>query len=190
MHKAIYFSDEAIIHGIRQEEEDALAYLYQAHYPMILHFIQNNSGTDEEAKDIYQEGIVVFYEKIKAGTLELNCQIKTYLYSVCRHLWLKRLAEKNKYNGSVADSDVYLNLENDAPAQEENEQKFSIMGQALNQLGEPCKTLLEDYYLQDLSMQHITEKFGYTNADNAKNQKYKCLLRLKKLFFSMYKLEA
>jgi hypothetical protein len=35
-------------------------------------------------------------------------------------------------------------------------------------------------------MQQLAEMFGYTNADNAKNQKYKCLMRLKKLFFSQY----
>jgi hypothetical protein len=35
-------------------------------------------------------------------------------------------------------------------------------------------------------MDDITEKFGYTNADNAKNQKYKCLKRLKKTFFEVY----
>ncbi len=190
MHRVLYFSDEAIIHGIKHDDEDALAYLYQVNFPMILHFIQNNSGTADEAKDVYQEGIIVFYEKIKAGTLELNCQIKTYLYSVCRRLWLKRLTEKNKYTVLVTDSDGYLDLKSEEPALEENEHKFSIMAQALQQLGEPCKTLLEDFYLQDLSMQLITEKFNYTNADNAKNQKYKCLLRLKKLFFSIYKLEV
>ncbi|MDQ4142046.1 MAG: sigma-70 family RNA polymerase sigma factor, partial [Bacteroidota bacterium] len=119
MHKALYFSDEAIIHGIVNDDEEALAYLYRLHFPMILHFIQNNNGTDDEAKDIYQESIIVFYEKIKAGTLELNCQIKTYLYSVCRRLWLKRLTEKSKYTGSVNDSDVYLNLLSEAPALEE-----------------------------------------------------------------------
>jgi hypothetical protein len=36
-------------------------------------------------------------------------------------------------------------------------------------------------------METIREKFGYTNADNAKNQKYKCLQRLKKLFFDAHK---
>jgi predicted DNA-binding protein YlxM (UPF0122 family) len=54
------------------------------------------------------------------------------------------------------------------------------------ELGEPCCTLIQDYYWQDLSMETIAEKFGYTNADNAKNQKYKCLQRLKKYFFSKY----
>jgi hypothetical protein len=54
-------------------------------------------------------------------------------------------------------------------------------------MGEPCKTILEDYYIRKMSMQDISEKFGYTNAENAKNQKYKCLMRLKKLFFDQYK---
>jgi DNA-directed RNA polymerase specialized sigma24 family protein len=63
---------------------------------------------------------------------------------------------------------------------------FSIMNRALNSLGEPCKSLLEGYYLNKKGMQELADDFGYTNADNAKNQKYKCLMRLKKLFFSQY----
>jgi len=189
MHKVLYFSDEALLEGIRNEEAAALAYLYKHHYPMILHFVQNNNGTDDEAKDIYQEAVIVFYEKVKDQNLELNCQIKTYLYSICRRLWLKKLALKNRFACMVIDSDTFVQVEAEVAELEENEVKFKKMGEALVQLGEPCKTLLEDFYMQDLSMQSITEKFGYTNADNTKNQKYKCLMRLKKLFFSLYKAE-
>ncbi|RZK15573.1 MAG: sigma-70 family RNA polymerase sigma factor, partial [Flavobacterium sp.] len=53
----------------------------------------------------------------------------------------------------------------------------------LDHLGEPCKTIIQDFYIHNLSMQDICEKFGYTNTDNAKTQKYKCLQRLKKIFF-------
>jgi len=190
MQKVLYFSDEALLEGIRNEEETALAYLYKLHYPMILHFVQNNSGTDDEAKDIYQEAIIVFYEKVREQQLELNCQIKTYLYSICRRLWLKRLALKNRFSGMVMDSDAFIQVEEEVAESEEKELKFQKMGDALVLLGEPCKTLLEDFYLQDLSMQSITEKFGYTNADNTKNQKYKCLMRLKKLFFTLYNTEV
>ena len=63
---------------------------------------------------------------------------------------------------------------------------FAIMDRALNSLGEPCKSLLESYYLGKKGMNEIAIDFGYTNADNAKNQKYKCLMRLKKLFFAQY----
>jgi RNA polymerase sigma factor (sigma-70 family) len=190
MHNVLYFSDEALLVGIRNEDEGALAYLYKQHYPMILHFVQNNTGTDDEAKDIYQEAVIIFYEKIKEGTLELNCQIKTYLYSICRRLWLKRLALKNRFAGVVSESDSFVDIEEDFVQAEEKEVKFEKMAEALSLLGEPCKTLLEDFYIQDLSMQHITEKFGYTNSDNTKNQKYKCLMRLKKLFFTIYKTEV
>lgn len=190
MHKVLYFSDEAILAGIRNEDEDALSYLYNHHFPMILHFVQNNNGTDDEAKDIYQEAVIIFYEKVRHGALELNCQIKTYLYSVCRRLWLKRLALKNRFTGVISESDTFVEVEADLSAADEQEEKFNIMEQALNLLGEPCKTLLEDFYIQDLSMQTITDKLGYTNADNTKNQKYKCLMRLKKLFFNIYKAET
>jgi DNA-directed RNA polymerase specialized sigma24 family protein len=64
--------------------------------------------------------------------------------------------------------------------------ELGIMERALNSLGEPCKSLLESFYIEKKSMDEIASLFGYTNADNAKNQKYKCLMRLKKLFFSQY----
>lgn len=63
------------------------------------------------------------------------------------------------------------------------------MRESMSGLGEPCRGIIEDFYIHDLSMEAISEKFGYTNADNAKNQKYKCLQRLKKLFFAKYKNE-
>ena len=61
------------------------------------------------------------------------------------------------------------------------------MEESLAKVGEPCKTLLEEFYIHKKQMQEIAEMFGYTNADNAKTQKYKCLVRLKKLFFQQYK---
>ncbi|MEJ8802978.1 RNA polymerase sigma factor [Pontibacter sp. H249] len=187
MKKSLYEMDEAVIEGIRRDDERALAYLYKLYFPMISHFILSNSGTEDEAKDIYQEGVIVFYEKIRDNSLELSCQIKTYLYSVCRRLWLKRLAEKGRYTTKLDETGDLVPVEEDTQQHEEQERQFGIMGEALGQLGEPCRSLLEDYYIHTQSMQVITEKFGYTNSDTAKNQKYKCLQRLKKLFFATYK---
>lgn len=157
---------------------------------MISHFILSNSGTDDEAKDIYQEGVIVFYEKIRDNSLELSCQIKTYLYSVCRRLWLKRLAEKGRFASKLDETDSFVPVDEDTLQYEEQERQFGIMGEALEQLGEPCRSLIEDFYIRMQNMQDITDKFGYTNTDTAKNQKYKCLQRLKKIFFATYKPEV
>jgi hypothetical protein len=62
-----------------------------------------------------------------------------------------------------------------------------MMEKAILGLGEPCKSLLEAFYIEKKNMQEIAVGFGYTNAENAKTQKYKCLMRLKKIFFSHYK---
>ncbi|RNI31105.1 RNA polymerase sigma factor [Rufibacter latericius] len=182
-------TDAAIIEGILQDDDTALGRLYKLHFPMVLFFVQSNNGTEDDAKDIFQEAVIVFYEKIKASQLELNCQIKTYLYSICRRLWLKRLSRSSRFShGMIEDTEAELapQADGDAEQAEQNELKFEAMGNALAQLGEPCKTLLEDFYLRSMGMPEITEKFGYTNVDSAKNQKYKCLMRLKKLFFLDY----
>ena len=187
-------TDDALIAAIRSGDERALAHLYRLHWPMVSHFVLQNSGSEDDAQDVYQEGVMVFYEKVRDGSLELSCQIKTYLYAVCRRLWLKRLTSKSRFGVRLLDDEEHgphLNTgaEEDVLAAEEQDRRFSTMSEALSHLGEPCRSLLEGFYLLDKSMQDLTAEFGYTNADNAKNQKYKCLVRLKKLFFTHYKEE-
>ena len=77
-------------------------------------------------------------------------------------------------------------VEDDLEVHEKRNAEFAIMERAMGSLGEPCKSLLDAYYIRKKGMTEIATEFGYTNADNAKNQKYKCLMRLKKLFFAQY----
>ncbi len=152
---------------------------------MILQLIINNNGTEHDAKDIYQESIIILHDKIKSGDFELTSKLKTFLYSVCRRLWLKKLSHKSRFSEDIKDYEDHFSVESDLEQHEEKDQQFLLMNSALTQLGEPCKTIIEDFYIHSKSMQEICEKFGYTNADNAKTQKYKCLQRLKKLFFNL-----
>ncbi|RAV98755.1 RNA polymerase sigma factor [Pseudochryseolinea flava] len=179
-----YNSDDLIIAEIRKHNQMALRELYRAHYPMVRNLITNNSGSEQEAKDVYQEAVIVFYEKLQRADFVLTCKIKTYLYAVCRRLWLKRLAEKKMYTGNIESLETFLGVEDEVNDVEEKALAFKKMQVALGGLGEPCKTIITDFYIGDLGMEEIAIKFGYTNSDNAKNQKYKCLQRLKKLFFA------
>lgn len=153
---------------------------------MVQSLIINNNGSSDDAKDVFQEAMIVLYQKAKTAEFELNCQIKTFVYSVSRRLWLKKLAQQNRF--TISDSqDETISVEEDIEEHERRDVEFHMMDRAMSGLGEPCKSLLEAFYLQKRNMQEIAASFGYTNADNAKNQKYKCLMRLKKLFFSQYK---
>jgi RNA polymerase sigma factor (sigma-70 family) len=185
-------TDEELLTGLADGSDEALTQLYRRYFPMVLHFVTSNSGDEDDAKDIYQEALIVLYEKVRSGSLELHCQLKTYLYSVSRRLWLKHLSQRSRYmvrdvEKPATEEAALDQLNDDLTDHEERDRQFELMADSLDRLGEPCRTLLEDFYIQHLSMQEITEKFGYTNADNAKTQKYKCLMRLKRLFFSEYK---
>lgn len=152
---------------------------------MVLQLVLNNNGNEDDAKDVFQESVIVLYNKVKSGNFELNSKLKTFIYSVCRRLWLKRLNVQSRNVRNIEDFSEFIPIEDDMEKHEEKDRQFTLMENALAQLGEPCKTIIEDYYLQNRSMQEISEKFGYTNADNAKTQKYKCLQRLKKIFFQV-----
>lgn len=176
-------TDREVVLGILNNSEEALNKLYIGYFPMVLQFILNNSGDEDDAKDVYQEAIIVLYDKIKSGKFELSSKLKTYLYSVSRRIWLKKLAQQSKKTNNIADFEDVLAVDEDFERHEKKDQQFDQMKNALDHLGEPCKTIIQDFYIHNLSMQDICEKFGYTNTDNAKTQKYKCLQRLKKLFF-------
>jgi RNA polymerase sigma factor (sigma-70 family) len=180
-------NEKPLLQGLARNETKSVETIYRENYNMVQALIINNNGSSDDAKDVFQEAMIVLYEKVRSGHFELNCQIKTYLYSVCRRLWLKRLQQTNRYLVPAESLENLVPVEEEIESHEQRNAEFEMMNKAISSLGEPCKSLLEAYYLQKRSMQEIASSFGYTNADNAKNQKYKCLMRLKKIFFSHYK---
>ena len=179
----MYYFDELIIAEIRKKNEVALKELYKTHYPMVVHLICSNNGTEQEAKDVYQDAMIAFYERVQQPDFVLTCKIKTYVYAVCRRLWLKRLTQKKRYHGNIDEAESFLQIEEEIKSIDELESDYLKMNTAMAGLGEPCVSIIRDFYVNGRSMEDISATYGYTNADNAKNQKYKCLQRLKKLFF-------
>ena len=179
-------NEQALLNGMAKNDPKAIEAIYKNNFPIIQSLVLGNSGTYDDARDIFQEAMIVLYENAKLESFVLTCQIKTYVYSICKRLWLKRLQYNNRFTTQVESLEETVPVEEDIENQERRNADFLIMERALGSLGEPCKGLLEAYYLQKKSMQAIADSFGYTNAENAKTQKYKCLMRLKKLFFSQY----
>ena len=179
-------NEQALLIGLAANDRKSIENIYRTHYSMIQALIINNSGTSDDARDIFQEALIVLYEKVRSGSFELHVQLKTYIYAVCRRMWLKKLAVLQRFSGDLANAPETIATDEDIGLYEHRSVDFDLMEQALQHLGEPCKALLECYYFKKKHMSEIAKEFGYTNADNAKNQKYKCLVRLKKIFFGHY----
>ena len=179
-------NEQALLQGLANNDTKAIETIYKQNYNMVQSFVLNNNGTYDEARDIFQEAMIALYEKTKSESFVLTCKINTYVYSVCRRLWLKRLQQLGKFSSSVESLEETVSVEEDIEIHRKRNAEYNIMERALGSMGEPCKSLLEGYYLKKMDMQALAKEFGYTNADNAKNQKYKCLMRLKKMFFAQY----
>lgn len=180
-------TEQALIRGLSVNDKSAVEAIYSDNYGVIQNLVLNNNGSEEDAKDIFQEALIVLYEKSKSVEFELNCQIKTYLYSVSKRLWLKRLQKSSRYELQSNGFEETVYVEDDIGVHEKRNNEYGMMEFAMSHIGEPCKSILEAYYIRKQNMQEIAEHFGYTNSENAKNQKYKCLVRLRKLFFAQYK---
>ena len=160
------------------KQNKAFLKLYK-NYPQVEKLILSKGGSKEDAKDVFQEALIIFYEKVVNSEFQLTSAIGTYLYSACRFLW-KDEHIKRKGKQSIAISFEFTS-EEESEFQEaiQREEKFKQVEQVLSQIGEKCLQILKLFYYDGLKMKAIALKVGSKSEKIAKNQKYKCLERAK-----------
>jgi RNA polymerase sigma factor (sigma-70 family) len=171
-------SEKEIFERICKGDEKALEYLYKKYYRMMTKMVITNSGTEEEARDIYQDALIVFWQKATSGNLVLTSKISTYIYSICQNLWRKELDRKKRLSNEEKDISVIED--------KESEERNRIINECINKLDETCRQVLMFYYFEELSMQDIADKLGFANTDTAKTKKYKCKRKLDELIKTLY----
>lgn len=186
--KKLFSTNETILLGLRENDEDVFRFIYKECFPIIRSLILKNSGSEDDAKDVMQESTIIFYEKaVHNKDFVLTCDFKTYLYSVSRNYWLKELRRIGKFAGLVETEFSYIPIEDEKEKSIDKDEKITIIEQAINILGERCKKILQFYYYNKMSMKEIAYKLNYTNEVNARTQKYKCLQMLKRSAGKMLK---
>lgn len=182
-------TDNQLLKALAAGDREVTGELYRRNYPIVKGWIVKNGGSEADCADIFQEALVVLFSKVQDEEFTLTSSIGTYLFAISKHFWYKKL-ERQGRNPSIlwedtnTLEDLHTGTDDDIKIHHEREVHYQQLNLALDQIGEPCRSLLMAYYHEDKNMQEISASFGYTNAENAKNQKYKCLNRLKKLFFS------
>ena len=148
----------------------------------VLWAVRNHACTVEEAKDVFQQSIIIFYENIRSGKVtQITTLLKTYIFGIGKNKILELMRRNRKveaqYNDQIfaVDDGFYEDLD------DEYEEKLSKVTHSLAKMGDPCKGILEQYYYHRKSMTEIAESMHYKNRDTVKNLKYKCLQRLRQL---------
>ena len=173
--------DSEVLERISRGDERVLDHLYKKYYRMMTKIVLSNNGTEEEAKDVYQEALLVFWQKASGGKLVLTSKISTYLYSICLNQWRKELDRKSRLSSEEVEGAGYQG--------HEEKERLRIVKECIEELGDVCKGVLMYYYFDGMSMQDIAKKMNFANTDTAKTKKYKCKKKLDSLIKSRYTTE-
>lgn len=179
MHK----EDDAMIiemlNSSLKNRNKALSTLYDQLYPGIARFIVKNSGTKLDSKDLFQESLIIFYEKAISPEFKLTGSIKNYLHAVCRNIWFKRLRHAGR-EISFENSDLQQ-LSQVSVLPEEGNEKQLLYANLMNELGDGCRNVLQRFYFDRQSMREIAADLNLANEGVAKNKKARCIQKLKQL---------
>jgi RNA polymerase sigma factor (sigma-70 family) len=178
VYRTSFTEEKELFERICKGDEKALEFLYKKYYRMMTKMVINNSGTEEEARDIYQDALIVFWQKAVSGKLVMTSKMSTYVYSICQNLWRKELDRKKRLSNE--EKDVSITTDSDV------EERNRIIGECLDKLDETCRKILMYYYFEEMSMQDIADKLGFANTDTTKTKKYKCKKKLDELVRSLY----
>ncbi len=171
-------NDKEILNSIRKGENTRiLQLLYEKVLPKICKYICKNSGSEEDAFDIFQDGVMIFYKYVISGKFSEKYEIAGFLYTVCKNLWINKarhnrllLRMEENYEGTEMSENIL-----DTIIQEERE---SEVRRLLAELGEKCRELLQLVFYYQLTTREIINKMGFANEDTLKTKKYKCKQRL------------
>ncbi|MDX1478144.1 MAG: sigma-70 family RNA polymerase sigma factor [Saprospiraceae bacterium] len=164
--------------------------LYDTYRIPFIRSIQKSYALDEvDAEEVFSVTMTVVWEKLCDETLpELRRGLEEYCYGIGRNIARKFLRDRARYQLDPDDfllDHVVASTPHDDRAQFEAD--LAAAFQALEEIGDPCRTLLESFYLKKMDMQSISRVLKYANADSTKTKKYKCLQRFRTLFYKIRK---
>jgi RNA polymerase sigma factor (sigma-70 family) len=160
-------SDNAIIDGIRNQDDKVLNYLYDNFFQTVRNHVMKNSGSDEDVADVFQETIITLYQKISENDFTLTSDLKGYFFGIARNVW----------NGELRDKRKTEELTFDLPEEQEEEAMDpllqKIMARGFGKLKPDCQMILTLYY-DGCSYEDIAVKMKLKNETYARRKKYLC----------------
>jgi len=176
-------TDEQYMDGLLKRDSRTLEHIYQHLFPGIAKHIQEYGGSQEDAEDVFQEGLVVMYRKAKANSLILKSSFYTFFYAVCKRIWLKKKSQRKGKMELPLEEVSLSELEADAVTILEQSEQYALYRSKFNLLGEACQKVLRLFFKGE-SMIEIAKQLGYSDARYAKKRKFICKEQLVKLIKS------
>lgn len=168
------YSDAQLVEEIQKGNEEALVSMYRNYYTMVRNFILKNNGSDEEIDDVFQDSLIAVWQNVNKDEFTLTVKMSTYLMSIVKNLWFKRLKKKHRF--TVVEDGIKERLVYEEPKSSNFDAK--VIREMVASLDETCRKLLGYFYFDQLENRVIAEKMGFANTNTVKSKKYQCFKKL------------
>jgi len=168
---------DEIIDGIRRHDNSVLTLIYKELYPGVSSYIRNNGGNSDDAKDVFQESIIIVFRQIEQKNLEIKSGFESYLFGIARLIWLKMLRSKDIHNRSVNQLNEPEVTYHPADELVDEDLELRFFRKHFADMGEECQKLLK-FSANGLSNETIAKMLGYKNEQVVRNLKYRCKEKL------------
>lgn len=176
------FSQFDLFKALKERQEWAYDFLYQELASPFSYWVTRNSGTEMDAEDAFQKGLINFLLNLETGRYQFqqNAKITTVVFEYCKRVWLNEL-NSSRIKTRTTMPDAYDPAQ-DKDLQEdlEREEIITQVRQALSQLKKDCRQLIEWFYMEEFSLREIADKLGMKES-STKQKRYDCTEHLKKL---------
>jgi RNA polymerase sigma factor (sigma-70 family) len=178
------FPDSELVGNLRagKRMDESIKSIYRSHFDSLSWYVINNSGSRQDAEDVFQEVVVAFIDLVQKDKFRGESTVKTFLYSLNRHTWLNELKRRGR---ALAREEKYEKGQEQTEPDTghliaDREGKAEVM-RLVGELGETCKKILLLFYYESLSMKEILDATEYENEQVVRNKKYKCLKQLEQM---------
>jgi DNA-directed RNA polymerase specialized sigma24 family protein len=162
-----------VIEDVAADRSVLFMQLYQKAFPLVAKYVSQMGGSFDDAKDIFQDALVIYYEKLVTAPVNLQYSEQSYLLGIARHLW----AKKNKHSNQqlALDESLAAMAGEETPGIAASEKLLEL----LHTSGQKCMQLLRAFYYDKLPLGKIAGLFGFSGVRSATVQKYKCLEKIR-----------
>lgn len=167
------FSDEELLNGLITRNEKVLREYYTLYYPGIRRFIVSNNGNEEDARDLFQDALLVLFQKVRGQQFELTCSLGTYLYSVSRYLWLKELDKRKRISHRTVNPEDIADTDSDIGRLSEYNERLRLYRLHFEKLSSDCRKVL-GLFMEGRTIAEITLIMGYSSEQHTRNRRYRC----------------
>ncbi len=177
---------------LKKRDESAFLTLYKSHKTELVAWIRSRFNLSQEAStEIFQLTMVTFFENvINHKITTLTSTLKTYLYSIGKYKALEALRKQGRMTPLESLTPLGAEPADFTPDEtddvEDEEKRYEVMGVSLKKLGAPCSDILTSFYFHRASLRELKDRLGYKSEESIKSQKFKCMERLRKIYFEQY----